>query len=136
MATGPSPQDCENAVYVSRDPLAVLSAPKVEVDTKVEFDTEEPDIDLTPYTLDNLTLTRKVVECYGCSEYAFDGTFTAFATDEGDQPFCRECVTGIEKRSEDRRWPSYVNYGWKASTTSPLFMGSGSVYSFTNHINV
>lgn len=42
---------------------------------------------------------RKVVECYGCDEFAFDGSFTAFATDEGDQPFCPECVRAIEKRS-------------------------------------
>jgi len=60
---------------------------------------------------EELGLFRKVVTCHNCDEYAFDGTFTIFSTDdEGDQGFCHECVAKIEMRSKPRE-PSMPFYG-------------------------
>lgn len=42
----------------------------------------------------------KVVRCFSCMQYAFDGCLTAFETDEGVYNFCPECVAAIERRSK------------------------------------
>lgn len=93
-----------------RDPLEALKAPiKVEpVEDAADEFTSLPDLanfviqtsDATLALEEFNLIVRKVITCYGCGEYAFDGSFTAFMTDdEGEQPFCPECVHGIEKRS-------------------------------------
>lgn len=101
---------------MTRDPLEALKAPKRDaIDPDVQKDDSHL---LDPEALkdhflvaaheakeamtepDEIMPNPKVIACYSCNEYAFDGTFTAYMTEEeGDQPFCLECVAGIEKRS-------------------------------------
>lgn len=110
----------------TKDPLAGLSPVKIvnvpgpETDEDLPF--TEPFIDhesLIPAmeafgrasdaAKEAIEELRKVVQCYECGNHAFDGTLTAFETDEGPQPFCHSCVAAIEERS-----------AWQEETALPM----------------
>lgn len=101
------------------DPLALLDAPRPvhEPKPEPEMDTERlkaaflkaseeiagvaaAQAELAETSKAVVEVLPKVVQCYGCEEYAFDGCFTAYETDEGVQGFCPECVKDIERRSK------------------------------------
>jgi hypothetical protein len=105
----------------TRDPLEALTAPKRNaapestlpdgdaVTEMVDAAAEQLDrlssgynhlVEVADHTSGHMESIRKVVQCYDCESFAFDGTLTAFETDdEGPQPFCAECVRKIEHRS-------------------------------------
>ena len=145
-------------LYVSKDPLAGLSAPVDNVKDVTEFRrditlpitfiqesmralTEEFDV-ITTAAKNVEAELRKVIECYGCEEYAFDGTLTTFATDEGGRPFCPECVRAIEKRSqwqEETALPFAWNFK-ELNSASPSTWRDFTAYDYsvpsTKFINV
>ena len=96
---------------MSTDPLSGLNTPSVtkfpEIKDIVISDFSEKIVEMRE-AIDAVAVAAdeaaeampKVVQCYSCNEYAFDGTLSAYMTDEGEQPFCRDCVSAIERRSK------------------------------------
>lgn len=124
----------------SIDPLAGLKAPTParEVTVPVTYDDVKDSVEQAVTEITGGSYARvsdhshvttealpKVVQCYECEGFAFDGTLTAFEVEgEGSQPFCRECVAKIEQRS----WPNPVTS--PSPTTDWAKIGSVTDYKF------
>lgn len=83
---------------MATDPLAGPSIPTIGAIPQPNLDGVSGALNeltaITEATTEAIEAMLKVIECYGCGEYALDGTFTAYMTDgDGEQPFCPECVS-------------------------------------------
>lgn len=88
--------------------------------------------DLTTVTEQAIEAMPKVIECFNCDEYAFDGTFTAYMTDtDGEQPFCLECVAAIAKRSTPRDVYPAPSFTWKPNESWDRFSGLGTAFDYS-----
>lgn len=116
---------------MSTDPLSGLHTPSVtkfpEIKDIVISDFSEKIVEMRE-AIDAVAVAAeeaveampKVVQCFSCNEYAFDGTLSAYMTDEGEQPFCRDCVSAIERRSKKPAAPT-LSWGTGSNwyTTAP-----------------